>query len=137
MHENKHLETRRRTSHRRSRVIRADSVFDRVWTAAPLQLCVTRVSWRLRRFANALVRAREGVEVGGVEPPSPEMLMGLLRAQPLGGFTRRQVNGTLSTSQPRKMSRWASRQCLPVSHPGCRTAQANSKPDAGVLLTMS
>ena len=41
------------------------------------------------------------VEVGGVEPPSPELLMGLLRAQPLIGLTRRQDNGNLSTSQPR------------------------------------
>jgi len=41
------------------------------------------------------------LEVAGVEPASPELLVGLLRAQPLGGFTRRRVNGTLTTSQPR------------------------------------
>jgi len=41
------------------------------------------------------------VEVAGVEPASPELLVGLLRAQPLGGVTHRQVNGTLPASQPR------------------------------------
>ena len=36
------------------------------------------------------------MEVAGVEPASPELLVGLLRAQPLGNVTCRQVNGTPS-----------------------------------------
>ena len=41
------------------------------------------------------------VEVAGVEPASPELLVGLLRAQPLGSVTYRRVNGTLSIGHPR------------------------------------
>jgi hypothetical protein len=35
------------------------------------------------------------VEVAGVEPASPELLVGLLRAQPMGDLIRSQVIGTL------------------------------------------
>ena len=41
------------------------------------------------------------VEVAGVEPASPELLVGLLRAQPLGIVTYLRVNGTLQVGQPR------------------------------------
>jgi hypothetical protein len=41
------------------------------------------------------------VEVAGVEPASPELLVGLLRAQPLGDVTYLQVNGILSAGHPR------------------------------------
>ena len=37
--------------------------------------------------------------MGGVEPPSPELLVGLLRAQPLGDVTHQQVNGNLVAKQ--------------------------------------
>ena len=40
------------------------------------------------------------VEVGGVEPPSPELLMGLLRAQPLEDVTGQHVNGIVMAGQP-------------------------------------
>ena len=48
------------------------------------------------RHERAYVQVKgEWVEVAGVEPASPELLMGLLRAQPMGSLVRPQVIGTL------------------------------------------
>ena len=58
------------------------------------------------------------VEVAGVEPASPELSVGLLRAQPLQGVTRRQVNGNPTAGQPRLVSRPAPGPYRSVSHPG-------------------
>ena len=45
--------------------------------------------------AGARIARVRMVEVAGVEPASPRLLMGLLRAQPMGDLVRPQVIGTL------------------------------------------
>ena len=64
------------------------------------------------------------VEVAGVEPASPELFVGLLRAQPLEGVTRRQVNGTLPASQPR-FDVPVGPEALPIGEPSWMTPRAD------------
>ena len=64
------------------------------------------------------------VEVAGVEPASPELLVGLLRAQPLGNVTHRQVNSTLSASQPRFYVPMGP-EALPIGEPSWMTPRAD------------
>jgi hypothetical protein len=60
------------------------------------------------------------VEVAGVEPASPELLVGLLRAQPLEDVTHRQVNGILPAGQPR-FDVPISPEALPTGEPSWMT----------------
>jgi hypothetical protein len=64
------------------------------------------------------------VEVAGVEPASPELLVGLLRAQPLGDVTHRQVNGILSAGQPRFYVPIGP-EALPIGEPSWMTPRAD------------
>src|SRR3954469_20494093 len=49
----------------------------------------------------SVVETTTAGEGGGVEPASPELLVGLLRAQPLEDVTHRHVNGIVSAGHPR------------------------------------
>jgi hypothetical protein len=73
---------------------------------------------------HALVVVGWLVEVAGVEPASPELLMGLLRAQPLKGLTRRQANGILSASQPR-FDVPVGPEALPIGEPSWMTPRSD------------
>jgi hypothetical protein len=64
------------------------------------------------------------VEVAGVEPASPELLVGLLRAQPLGNVTHRRVNGTLPAGQPRFYVPMGP-EALPIGEPSWMTPRAD------------
>ena len=64
------------------------------------------------------------VEVAGVEPASPELLVGLLRAQPLEDVTHRQVNGILSAGQPR-FHVPIGPEALPIGEPSWMTPRAD------------
>ena len=64
------------------------------------------------------------VEVAGVEPASPELLVGLLRAQPLGDVTHQQVNGILSAGQPRFYVPIGP-EALPIGEPSWMTPRAD------------
>ena len=64
------------------------------------------------------------VEVAGVEPASPELLVGLLRAQPLEDVTHRQVNGILSAGQPRFYVPMGP-EALPIGEPSWMTPRAD------------
>jgi hypothetical protein len=68
--------------------------------------------------------ARQCVEVAGVEPASPELLVGLLRAQPLESVTYRQINGTLSAGQPRFYVPMGP-EALPIGEPSWMTPRAD------------
>ena len=79
---------------------------------------------RARRVLDVQLQRMVVVEVAGVEPASPELLVGLLRAQPLEDVTHRQVNGILSAGQPR-FHVPIGPEALPIGEPSWMTPRAD------------